>query len=114
MRHHTGAVNTYGLGAVSDYSEGPTMPTANFEHVNGPYDGCSLPVEVDENGVPAERYVFGDLTDTDLRRDPTRMSLADTASSFYERDVRMTPDGVEYVFRFAGQDIYRHDQRRAA
>lgn len=91
-----------------------TPRTAMFEHVNGPHDGVLMPVEVDESGVPVERYLFNSMTDADFSRNPLTTIVADSTTTFYERDVRIGEDGVRYVFVFRGEDVQRNDVPRAA
>lgn len=81
--------------------------TAMFRHVGGPYDGASLPVEVDEAGDPPESYFFNDMTSGDMSRNPTSEILSDALAALYERETTVGDDGFEYIFVFRGQDVIR-------
>lgn len=81
--------------------------TANFMHLNGPYDGEALPVEVDADGVPVEHYFFIDMTDVDMSRNATTEIQADEVQVLYERDTQLGDEGLEYVFLFRGVTILR-------
>lgn len=84
------------------------MPrTLNFLHLNGPYDGEFLPVEVDDKDVPVEHYFFTDMTDVDMSRNATTEMQADVVKSLYERDTRLGDSGFEFVFVFRGADVLR-------
>lgn len=84
------------------------MPkTAMFLHLGGPYDGVSLPVQVDDDGVPVESYFFNDIGGVDMSRNPTSEIMSDALTSLYERDEILDDDGFAYVFRFRGQDVIR-------
>lgn len=80
--------------------------TEMFEHVGGPYDGIAMPVEVDEDGVPAEFYSASDFT----APNPAIPSFAGHQSQLikntYERQDRLDENGVGYEYRFVGSDTF--------
>lgn len=90
------------------YSEGATMTMPRrelFLHLGGPHDGERLFVELDADGTPVEFYVFNDMTDVDMSRNPTTEIMADRVRVTYQRESRLGDGGFEYIYRYVGTDV---------
>lgn len=111
-------MNLYdGLSDSEFPSEGSTVTAVRkdlFMHIGGPYDGESMPVEVDSHGVPTETNTIRDMTSPNQLHNPTVTSQVNGLTSLYERDERLGDDGFEYVFNYVIQDVQNWAGRTAA
>jgi hypothetical protein len=105
-------------GSFSDIpSEGGTMTMPRkefFPHVGGPVDGTTMPVEVDDDGVPVETNTIHDITAPNMFFNPTTTSQVNRLTSLYERSERFGDNGFEYVFTYVVQTVENLTDRNAA
>lgn len=85
-----------------------------FLHLNGPYDGERMLVEVDTDNVPTETHTITDITTPNYLNNPNTTSVVNRLTSLYERDERLGDDGFEYVFRYVIQDVQDLSDPQAA
>lgn len=85
-----------------------------FPHIGGPYDGTSMFVEVDSDGVPTETNTINDITAPNMYLNPVTTSQVNRLTSLYEREERLGDKGFEYVFRYVVQNVTDLSDRKAA
>lgn len=100
--------------SVTSRNRPPRPPTRLFPFVGGPYDGETMPVEVDDQGVPVETHQVEEMTSPNLAINPTRGHQADRLITVYDRAERIGEDGIGYEFRFRDQVRIDLNRRRMA
>lgn len=88
--------------------------TEMFKHIGGPLDGVEMPVEVDDQGVPAEMATHPDFTAPNHAIRATDGIQSQLIANMYERREGFGDDGFTYEFHFVASATIDQNQRRAA
>lgn len=79
--------------------------TARIEFLNGPLEGDSVEVPLDDDGLPPELHTVDQMSAYDTAMDPTAGLASSVATQFYERDVAIRGDGIVHVYVWKGEHL---------
>lgn len=79
--------------------------TIDVEHVGGPYDGETVPVDVDADGQPPEFYMTKAVGPMDYSIDPMYGAQSKIVNWFYRLDARVDAAGIRWVYIYEAETV---------